>query len=231
MADAKPNETSSTLSTVAHLAFVGAAAFLVYGFVSMSKEGELRRQCAPTCLLKPDYVGVDRTAPNFTLRNMKGDNVSLESYRGKVVVLNFWTKTCGPCMEEMPDLAELHRSLRSRPDVVMLTVSTDDGPEEVRGTLKAILREEPPFTVLFDPNLKTVGEKYGTKLFPETWIIDKEGIIRARFDGPRDWTGGAVAEYIDQIRHGGYCPIEVKGTDSKKRQGRGAAVCDSLSGG
>jgi hypothetical protein len=79
--------------------------------------------------------------------------------------------------------------------------------------------------------LKTVKEKYGTNLFPETWIIDKEGIIRARFDGPRDWSGGAVAEYIDHVRAGGYCPIEIKGPERRDKSGQGAAVCDALSGG
>jgi peroxiredoxin len=222
--EAKPN------ATIAHFVFVGLAALMVYGFVAMAKEGELRRRCAPTCLLKPEYAGIERTAPNFTLSDANGKSVSLADYRGKVVVLNFWTKTCGPCMEEMPDLAELHRALQTKPDVVFLTVSTDEGPNDVRATLRAVLREEPQFPILFDPDLKVVKEKYGTTLFPETWIIDKDGIVRARFDGPRDWTGGLVAEYIEQVRRGGYCPIEIKGPTKRDRQGVGAGVCDSLGG-
>lgn len=224
------DEGQGTTATLAHLVFVALAAVMVYGFVSMAKEGELRRRCAPTCLLKPEYAGVARTAPNFTLQDMTGKSVSLSDYKGKVVVLNFWTKTCGPCMEEMPDLAELHRALRTKPDVAFITVSTDEGPADVQGTLRAVLREEPQFPVLFDPDLKVVKEKYGTSLFPETWIIDKEGIIRARFDGPRDWTSGVVAEYIEQVRRGGYCPIEIKGPTRRDRQGTGAQVCDNLSG-
>ncbi len=223
-----PGTPSSPASLAAHLVFVALAAVLVYSFVSVAKESEVRRRCAATCLLKPEYAGANRKAPNFSLKGMKGETVSLDAYRGKVVVLNFWTKTCGPCMEEMPDLVELTRVLRTRTDVAVVTVSTDEGPDDVRGTLKALLKEEPPFPVGFDPDLKVVRDKYGTHLFPETWIIDKEGIIRARFDGPREWTTGVVTELIDQIRSGGYCPIEVKDGD---RKGTGAQVCDSVAGG
>jgi peroxiredoxin len=213
---------------VAQLVFIGLAAMIVYSFVSVAKDSEMRRRCAPTCLVRPEYAGADRKAPNFTLKGMKGETISLEDYRGKVVVLNFWTKTCGPCMEEMPDLAELTRILRSRSDVAVLTVSTDDGPEDVQGTLKAVLREDPPFPVAFDPDLKVVRDQFGTRLFPETWIIDKNGIIRARFDGPREWTSGAVTEFIDQIRAGSYCPIDIK---NGSRKGVGAGVCETVVGG
>jgi peroxiredoxin len=220
--------SQTPVRTFAQVAFIAIAATLVYSFISVSKESEMRRRCAPTCLLHPEYAGADRKAPSFSLKGMRGETVSLDDYRGKVVLLNFWTKTCGPCMEEMPDLVELTRVLQSRPDVAVVTVSTDDGPEEVRATLKALLREDPPFPIGFDPDLKVVREKYGTRLFPETWIIDKEGIIRARFDGPREWTGGAIPELIDQIRAGGYCPIDIK---NGQKRGQGLPVCETVVGG
>ncbi len=214
---------------LAHLLFVAAAAILVYSFVNVAREGETRRQCGPVCLLRPDYAGADRVAPNFTLKGMKGETVTLASLRGKVVVLNFWTKTCGPCLEEMPEFADLTRILRSRDDVVVLAVSTDEGPEAVKDTLRSILREEtPPFTVLFDPEAEVVGGKYGTHLFPETWIIDKRGVIRARFDGARKWSDAAVVELVDQVRHNGYCKVEVK---DGQALGEGKRICDSVTGG
>jgi peroxiredoxin len=220
--------SQSPIRTLAQVAFIAIAAVVVYSFVAVAKESEMRRRCAPTCLLHPEYAGADKKAPSFSLRGMKGETVALDDYRGKVVLLNFWTKTCGPCMEEMPNLVELTRVLESRPDVAVVTVSTDDGPEDVRATLFALLRTEPPFPVGFDPNLKVVRDQYGTRLFPETWIIDKEGIIRARFDGPREWTGGAIPELIDQIRSGGYCPMDIK---NGQKRGAGTSVCDTVVGG
>ncbi|MBX3230423.1 MAG: TlpA family protein disulfide reductase [Labilithrix sp.] len=217
------------LAPMAHLAFVIAAAVGVYSFVSVAKEGEMRRRCTPTCILRPNYVGYERKAPSFTLKDIKGHDVSLESYRGKVVVLNFWTKTCGPCMEEMPEIADLARILKPQSDVAVVTVSTDDTAQEAIDTLKSVLREnEPPFSVLMDPDAKIVRGKYGTSLYPETWIIDKDGVIRARFDGAREWSNAAVVELVNQIRIGGYCPVESK---NGKLTGPSAGVCEGLSGG
>jgi peroxiredoxin len=224
--DVDPNR--AMLASGAQLAFVAAAAVLVYSFVSVAREGETRRVCAPVCLVKADYAGASRRAPDFTLTDTKGQKVSLSSFRGKVVVLNFWTKTCGPCLEEMPDLAELARVLKPRGDALMLTVSIDESAEDATQTLRSVLREEPPFPVLIDSESAVVKGKFGTSLFPETWIIDKRGVIRARFDGPRDWTSPAIVELVDQLRAGAYCPVEI---NAGSPSGEAAKVCESLTGG
>lgn len=218
-ADAAP------LGSLAHLAFVVVAAIGVYSFVSVAKEGELRRRCAPTCILRPNYSGYEKTAPSFTLKDTQGRDVSLESYRGKVVVLNFWTKTCGPCMEEMPEIADLARILKPMSDVAVLTISTDETAEDAMSTLKSVLREEPPFAVLMDPDTTVVREKFGTSLYPETWIIDKTGVVRARFDGAREWSSATVVELVSQIRGGGYCPAQAR---DGKFVGESARVCEGL---
>lgn len=225
----KSEQPTLAIGPLAHLAFVVVAAVGVYSFVSVAKEGELRRRCTPTCILRPNYAGYERKAPSFTLKDIKGHDVSLESYRGKVVVLNFWTKTCGPCMEEMPEIADLSRILKPLKDVAVVTVSTDDTAQEAIDTLKSVLREpEPPFPVLMDPDAKTVRGKYGTSLYPETWIIDKDGVIRARFDGAREWSNAAVVELVNQIRGGGYCPAEAR---NGKFVGDSVRLCEGLSGG
>jgi peroxiredoxin len=212
---------------LAQIGFVVVAALVVYGFVGVTKEGELRRVCSAPCYLHPDYLGADRKAPDFSLKDLKGNTVTLSSLRGKVVVLNFWTKTCGPCLEEMPQLAEMTQVLRDRPDVVVLAVSTDDGPEDVKPTLATVLRGEPPFQVLFDPDVKTVQGKFGTHLFPETWIIDPRGVIRARFDGARDWTNPLIVNFVDALRDGDYCPVTING---KSLEGKAGRICEEMTG-
>jgi peroxiredoxin len=212
---------------LAQIGFVVVAALLVYGFVGVTKEGELRRVCSAPCYLHPDYMAANRTAPNFALKDMRGNTVTLESLRGKVVLLNFWTKTCGPCLEEMPSLAELAQILKDRHDVVMLAVSTDDGPDDVRPTLQTVLHGPAPFEVLFDPDARTVREKFGTHLFPETWIIDRHGVIRARFDGSRDWTNPLVVNFIDSLRIGDYCPVSI---DGKTLEGKAGRICEEMAG-
>jgi peroxiredoxin len=219
------------LFTGLQLAFVLVAAVAVYSFVTVVKEAEHRRACTPECLVRPDYAGADKLAPDFTLKDMKGRDVKLSDYRGKVVILNFWTKTCGPCLKEMPSLAELTQMLADRKDVVVLAVSTDEGPADVADTLKSVLRADAPFSVLFDPDGdNVVNGKFGTHLFPETWLIDKRGVVRARFDGGRDWANPAIVELVDQFREGTYCPLHVdrrvdkEGTEADR-------LCAPLSGG
>lgn len=217
----------SPFAPVAHIAFVVAAAVAVYSFVSVAKEGELRRRCSPTCILRPNYAGYEKKAPSFTLKDINGKDVPIESYRGKVVVLNFWTKTCGPCMEEMPDVADLSRILHPLNDVAVVTVSTDETAEDARATLKSVLREEAPFPVLMDPDAKVVREQFGTSLYPETWIIDKDGVVRARFDGKREWSSATVVELVNQIRSGGYCPAQAR---QGKFVNEGVKLCEGVSG-
>ena len=212
---------------LAQVAFVVVAALLVYGFVGVTKEGELRRVCSAPCFLHPDYMAADRKAPDFTLKDLKGNPVTLSSLKGKVVILNFWSKTCGPCLEEMPSFAELAQILKDRPDVVMLAVTTDDGPEDVKPTLQTVLRGDPPFRVLFDPDAKVVDGRYGTHLFPETWLIDPRGVIRARFDGARDWTNPLIVNFIDSLRNGDYCPVTIAG---KELAGKAGRICEEMSG-
>ena len=214
-------------SILAQLAFVIVAALLVYGFVAVTKDGEMRRVCSAACYLRPDYLSADRRAPDFSLKDLRGNTVTLESLRGKVVVLNFWTKTCGPCLEEMPDLAELAVILRDRPDVVVVTVSTDAGPEDVKPTLQTVLKGEPPFMVLFDPEADIVHGKFGTHLFPETWLIDKRGVIRARFDGARQWNDPLVVNFVDSVRGGDYCPVKI---DGKSLSGNAGRICQEMTG-
>jgi peroxiredoxin len=212
---------------LAQIGFVVLASLFVYGFVAAGKEGESRRLCSAPCFLRPDYMGADRRAPPFSLKDIHGATVTLDSLRGKVVVLNFWSKTCGPCLEEMPELAELTKIVRDRSDVVVLAVSVDDGPDDVKPTLQTVLREPAPFGLLFDPDSNVVGGRYGTELFPETWFIDKRGVIRARFDGARDWTNPLIVNYIDALRAGEFCDVKI---DGKSPVGRGAAVCDEMTG-
>jgi peroxiredoxin len=228
MPPAEPQPTPNVGAILVQVAFVVLAALFVYGFVAVSKEGEARRVCGAPCYLHPDYLAADRLAPNFTLKDLHGKTVSLEGLKGKVVLLNFWSKTCGPCLEEMPELSDLTKILADRSDVAVVTVSSDDGPEDVKPTLQTVLHGEPPFAVLFDPDGKVIGGKYGTHLYPETWLIDKRGVIRARFDGAREWTSPLVINFIDALRSGDYCPVKI---DGKSLGGKAGRICDEMTGG
>jgi peroxiredoxin len=136
-------------------------------------------------------------APDFTLRDRRGRQWSLADQRGKVIVMNFWTITCQPCLEEMPTLDALARiAAEDWGDVEVVTVSTDRGWDAVATVLPA----EPATTVLFDPEKEVVTDMFGTSLYPETWIIDRDGIIRFRYDGALDWSDPLVLDVIELFR-------------------------------
>jgi peroxiredoxin len=205
------------------LAFILLAALAVFGFVSTARDAESRRACTPLCTMKPNYANRNRLAPGFELKNLDGQVKRLSDYRGKVVIMNFWTKTCPPCLEEMPSFADLAKVLTAHPEVKLLTICTDETAKDARETLSSVLSSnEVPFEVLMDPESQVVADKYGTQLFPETWVIDPKGVIRARIDGKRDWATALTVDLAKSFIGPMPCDVSfLKGQAS----GTHAALC------
>jgi cytochrome c biogenesis protein CcmG/thiol:disulfide interchange protein DsbE len=132
-------------------------------------------------------------APGFSLLILGGDaSLSLESLRGKVVLLNFWATWCKPCEDEMPAMENLYRAIGPQ-EFELIAVSVDDDPrvvEEFRARLGLT------FPILLDPQ-KRVADAYQSHRFPESYLIDREGVLVARYIGPRDWDAPA---YVARIR-------------------------------
>jgi len=196
------------LAGLAQIAFIAVASLGAYSFVRAARHDHRLTSCTALCELAPAYAGRNRSAPDFELPDMTGRAVRLSSFRGKPVVLNFWSVTCKACKEELPSLAEL-AELGARRGVAVLTVCADDGPAAIEATLREVFGSRPPpLPVLFDPDLEVIGDKYGTTLYPETWLIDADGIIRARFDGKRDWSSGLVLDVVERLATAPGCPVE-----------------------
>src|SRR5690606_21372829 len=134
---------------VAQAVVVLLAGVGVYSFTLTAKDSEVRRSCSALCAMKPDYAARNRLAPSFELPDLDGRKVSLASLRGKTVILNFWTKTCRPCLEEMPSLADLGKKLATEPNVLLVTITTDESAADARATLESVgVGAKPPFMVL-----------------------------------------------------------------------------------
>ncbi len=119
---------------------------------------------------------------DFTLPDLAGRQVSLQSFEGKkIVVLNFWATWCGPCRHEIPDFNAAYESYKNR-GVEFLGVSADQNAEEV---VPSFVNEIPiAYPVLLgSPELAL---KYGIRGFPTTYIIDKTGAVHRRFVGMID---------------------------------------------
>lgn len=115
-------------------------------------------------------------APNFVLRTIDGERVTLEQYRGKTLVLNVWATWCPPCREETPDLAKTARELRAR-NVEFLGVDITEDAPIVRAFVAA---KGVPYTQAID-RTRTFERDYDVQAFPTTYVIDPQGILRVRY--------------------------------------------------
>ena len=131
-------------------------------------------------------------APGFTYKGLDGKMVSLRDYRGKVVFLNIWATWCPPCREEMPSMERLYRILRGE-SFEILAVSIDaSGAGAVAPFMK---KYGLSFPALLDPE-GTIQQLYDTTGVPESFIIDKKGIVVKKFIGATDWAAPEVVRFF-----------------------------------
>ncbi|HEX3695990.1 MAG TPA: TlpA disulfide reductase family protein [Polyangia bacterium] len=184
-------------STAALALTVLALAYVTTRFLAGAHES-LERTRANACRgLNPDPVPVallNREAPDFELPDASGKLVSLRSQRGHPVLVNFWATWCPPCIEEMPSMEELARTIENT-DIRMMAVSVDDGWEPIRRFFTAGTK----MGVLLDLS-KEVPKKYGTEKYPETYLIDASGKVRHYFINKRDWSKPEALACLESLR-------------------------------
>ena len=134
-------------------------------------------------------------APNFTYPGLDGKKISLTDYRGKVVLLNIWATWCPPCVEEMPSMERLYRKLQGE-DFVILTVSIDTSGAKV--VVPFMRKYKLTFPALIDYE-GTIRELYETTGVPESFIIDKKGILVKKIIGPLDWASPEVYRFFRNL--------------------------------
>jgi peroxiredoxin len=141
-----------------------------------------------------------KSAENFALTvdpkfaSQIGDPTHLSDLHGKVVILNFWASWCPPCIEETPALMQLQQRIASRNGVV-LGVSID---EDEAAYQKFLAEKHINFPTYRDPTQK-IANDYGTSMWPETYIIDRKGVILRKIIGPQDWNSPEMLRYFDAI--------------------------------
>jgi thiol-disulfide isomerase/thioredoxin len=147
---------------------------------------------------KPSSIGA--AAPDFTVTD-SDRSVTLSKLRGHIVVLNFWATWCPPCVEEMPSLTQLQKMTLNK-GVIVLAVSVDDDADDYHRFLKEYKVD---LLTVREGGQKTdagvispTANLYGTSKIPESYIIDRNGIVQRKFIGPIDWSQAEIVEYLSK---------------------------------
>jgi cytochrome c biogenesis protein CcmG/thiol:disulfide interchange protein DsbE len=140
---------------------------------------------------RPPRIGT--AAPDFSVRD-SDRTITLSQFKGQIVVLNFWATWCPPCIEEMPSLVEMQQRMKSK-GVTVIAVSLDVDESNYH----RFLRDHGVNLLAVRDGDGKSNALYGTFKFPETYVIDRNGIMRRKFIGPVDWTMPDVIEYLGKL--------------------------------
>jgi cytochrome c biogenesis protein CcmG/thiol:disulfide interchange protein DsbE len=140
---------------------------------------------------RPPRIGTN--APDFTVQDADR-KVTLNELRGKVVVLNFWATWCPPCIEEMPSLVQLQQHLKDKGvEVLAVSIDVDDSAYH-----KFLKDHGVNFLTVRDPDQKS-SNLYGSYKWPETYIIDRNGVLRRKFIGAVDWNTPEITDFLSKL--------------------------------
>lgn len=137
----------------------------------------------------PGRVG--NLAPQFVVSDGT-HTADLSKLRGRIVVLNLWATWCAPCIEELPSLLEMQSRL---PQVTVVAVSMDEDFDTYQ---RFLAKHHVNLLTVRDPSQK-VNAMYGTVQIPETYVIDRQGILRRKFVSAQNWTSPEILDYLNKL--------------------------------
>ncbi|MBI5640123.1 MAG: TlpA family protein disulfide reductase [Nitrospirae bacterium] len=141
-------------------------------------------------------IAIGVKAPVFDVTDARTNKrISTADFKEKVIFLNFWASWCQPCKEEMPSIEALFREMAFDDSFVMITVLYNDSPQDALGYMNANGYTFPLHT---DKDNES-SRKFGVTGVPETYIIDKKGIIKNRVIGAADWNSEEMKGFIKTL--------------------------------
>lgn len=140
-----------------------------------------------------EIASVGKPAPAFELKDTNGNPWKLSDLKGKVVFLNFWATWCTTCKAEMPHKEVLYQKMQGRP-LQMLGILFRDNPANLSEYYK---RQPVSIPTLISPK-NEMAKLYGITGVPETFIIDKDGIVREKIVGPAEWDSPESIKIIEK---------------------------------
>ena len=137
---------------------------------------------------------VGQPAPDFSLVDRQGKTWTLSELKGQVVFVNFWATWCPPCREEMPSMQKLY-TMMPKDKFKMLAILNRDDPALADSFAKKLGLTMP----ILDDQPNIVGVNYGLTGLPETYIVDKKGILREKVIGGAQWDSPAYVQMISKL--------------------------------
>ena len=196
-------KVSNPLPVMAGGGMGGAPRGLMPGREATPNNGTGMTQDAPAgdsqmTAMAHEFYGPDeaKEAPGFSLETRDGHKVGIKDFRGKVVLVNFWASWCEPCIAELPSLLRM-RAAMPGDKLEVLAVSVDKNWDDVAKLVDLSRTGDAP-VYLLDPEAK-VPAAYGTVKFPETYIVDHQGRIVAKFIGSRTWDSDLFKNFFNSL--------------------------------
>lgn len=143
-------------------------------------------------------VQIAKPAPDFSLSDINDKPVRLSDFKGKVVLLNFWSTTCAPCVAEIPSLNTLYRDLKGS-GLTVLGLSLDRSGKPVRELADKL---QIAYPLLMDSQQDVYFDSYALFGQPVSIIIDRSGIVQDKLIGQIDWSSAQVRARITTLLKG-----------------------------
>jgi cytochrome c biogenesis protein CcmG/thiol:disulfide interchange protein DsbE len=144
--------------------------------------------------LNPQKALIGKPVPNLRVRMLDGRTRELTSFRGQIVLLDFWATWCGPCLAELPLLKQIAREFSPR-GVTLLAVTDEEDTDQIRKTLAARKLDLP---IAIDVEHHS-GEFFGVSTIPHLVLIDREGIVRDVYVGFSHHLESELREQLEKL--------------------------------
>jgi cytochrome c biogenesis protein CcmG/thiol:disulfide interchange protein DsbE len=146
---------------------------------------------------RTEIITIGSAVPDIELIDTKQNKLNLSELKGSVVFINFWATWCEPCIDELPSMEMLFKRFSTNPRFKLITILFKDDKQKV---LRYMEENGYTFPVYVNPD-GTAAKKFGITGVPETFIIDKKGVLRDKKIGPEQWDSPIIMEMLLSMIH------------------------------
>lgn len=180
---------------LASLIILCGALFALWDVLAPMPAQDTSAQNIPA-LNEPNIKTLTLPLKTFTFTTLDGQKKHSEILKGKIVVLNFWASWCTPCLVEFPDLITLTAAYPD--DVIFLAISVDENSQNAEKFLRKFPAQDNRI-IGHDPEKTIAHDLFQTTLFPETYILDRNGTIRRHIIGVTNWKSPALRADLEAL--------------------------------